>query len=93
MNDIIILFLIFVSGLILGIIFYGGLWFTVKQGITSQGAWWWFIISYYVRLSIVISGFYFIGQSDWRRFLTCFAGFVVVRIATKLWSSPRLFRM
>ncbi len=67
-------------GLLLGAIFYGGLWLTVQHVIQSKNPALLFLGSFVLRLTITGIGFYFIGKDDWRNLLFCLAAFVVTRI-------------
>jgi F1F0 ATPase subunit 2 len=69
-----------IAGLMLGAIFYGGLWWTVRRSVSSKTLSLWLIGSFALRAIIVVSGFYFVSQGDWRRLLGCLLGFVVARI-------------
>lgn len=84
MSDMIMMATVFGAGLLLGAIFYGGLWWTVKKGVASHYAGLWFTASLWLRLSVAAGGFYLIGQDDWQRYLICFAGFIAARIAVTL---------
>lgn len=84
MSDIMMFAIAFGAGLVLGAIFYGGLYWTVKKGITAYYAGWWFTASLWLRLGIAAGGFYLIGQDDWQRYLICFAGFIIARIAVTM---------
>jgi F1F0 ATPase subunit 2 len=84
MNDIITMAIVFGVGLVLGAIFYGGLWWTVQKGLTSDYAGWWFTLSLWARLGIAAGGFYLVADGDWKRILVCFAGFITSRIAVTL---------
>jgi len=68
-----------VAGGGLGFIFFGGLWYTVRQGLQSTRPARWFLVSLLIRMSAVLGGFYLVGHSDWRRLAACLAGFVVAR--------------
>lgn len=72
------------AGIVLGLIFYGGLWWTVQKGLTSAYAPWWFMLSFWLRLAIALGGFYVVAQGDWKNLLACFAGFMLGRIALRL---------
>ncbi|MBF0104585.1 MAG: ATP synthase subunit I [Deltaproteobacteria bacterium] len=68
-----------VGGFVLGVIFFGGLWWTVRRGVSSKKPALWFFGSLLLRTSLVLAGFYFIGQGSWKRLLVCLFGFVLVR--------------
>ncbi|UAM98167.1 ATP synthase subunit I [Polaribacter litorisediminis] len=71
--------LIFLAGVILGITFYGGLWFTVKKSITAKRPTMLFLSSFFIRIGITVIGFYLIGGHNWQYFLGCLLGFIVAR--------------
>lgn len=80
MNEIVILMSALVIGILLGSIFYGGLWLTIRKGIPSEQPALWFLCSFLVRTSIVLSGFYYIGRDHWDRLLVCLLGFFMTRL-------------
>ena len=79
MNDSLWLVLAGLAGLLLGAIFFGGLWWTVRKGLTSKQPAFWFLGSTLLRMSIALVGFYFVGRDDWKRLLACLVGFVIAR--------------
>ena len=80
MNDTLSLALAFVTGVLLGAIFFGGLWWTVRRWILSPRPQLWFLGSLVLRTSIVLAGFYFVGRGQWQRLLLCLIGFVMGRL-------------
>ena len=85
MNEILTLVLALVTGVLLGTLFFGGLWWTVRKGVSSKQPAFWFFGSLLLRTSIVLAGFYFIAGGRWERLLVCLLGFVMVRlIVTRL---------
>jgi F1F0 ATPase subunit 2 len=83
-NEALKLLLVFSVGLSLGSIFYGGLYFTVKHGMLSQRPALWFLGSLLLRMSLVLTGFYFISNGQWQRLLACLLGFIVMRTVVQL---------
>ena len=79
MNETLMLAVAGVTGLVLGAIFFGGLWWTVSKGVLSPRPALWFLGSTVLRMSIVLAGFYFIGRGHWDRMLACLLGFVIAR--------------
>lgn len=67
-------------GMIVGIVFFGGLWWTVRRALSSGQAAIWFSGSFLARTAIALTGFYFAAQGDWRRMLGCVAGFLGARL-------------
>jgi F1F0 ATPase subunit 2 len=85
MNDTLSLALAFATGVLLGAIFFGGLWWTVRKGLSSTQPALWFLGSQLLRTSIVLAGFYFVARGRWERVLGCLLGFVAARLfATRL---------
>ena len=64
-------------------VFFGGLWWTVRRGVSSPRPALWFLGSMLLRMSITLAGFYFVGREDWQRWLLCFLGFVLARLVVK----------
>lgn len=89
MNDQASIALAFASGLALGAIFYGGLWWTVRRGLSSPRSALWFFGSFVARTLIVLAGFYFVGAGQWQRLLACFAGFVIARPIVNRFTKPQ----
>jgi F1F0 ATPase subunit 2 len=69
-----------VAGALLGAVFYGGLWWTVRRGLVSRRPAVWFLTSLVVRTAVALLGFYAVFRGDWRRLVACLAGFVLARI-------------
>jgi len=80
-NDLLSMMLSFVAGLILGAIFFGGLWWTIRKGLRSPRPAMLFLSSAVLRMSIVVAGFYFVSNGQWQRLLACMAGFIIARLA------------
>jgi len=81
MNEIVYMILAFIGGLLLGTIFFGGLWFTVRKLVISKIPALWFLGSFILRVSITLIGFYYISTGSWQRLLICVAGFIIARFA------------
>ena len=64
MNEFLTLALALAAGLLLGAFFFGGLWWTVRKGVSSQRPALWFFGSMLLRMSIALAGFYFVGRRD-----------------------------
>ena len=80
MNEFLVLAPPLAAGLILGAFFFGGLWWTIIMGISSQRPALWLFGSMVLRMSITLLGFYFIAREDWERWLLCVLGFVLARL-------------
>jgi F1F0 ATPase subunit 2 len=79
MNDIPALALAFVAGSILGVFFFGGLWWTVQKGVTSDLPAFWFLGSLLLRTGAILAGFYLVSQGHWSRLVACLLGFLIAR--------------
>ena len=89
MNNFLMLTLALIAGLLLGTIFFGGLWWTVHTGLWSKHPALWFLGSRLLRMSLVLVGFYFVGRGDWQRLVSCLIGFIIARfIVTRLSRTP-----
>lgn len=85
MNEPLSLAFALVTGGLLGAIFFGGLWWTVRRGLASERAALWFLCSMLLRTCIVLLGFYFVLGDDWKRLLAGLLGFIIARlVATRL---------
>ena len=80
MNETLPMVLAWAAGAMLGAIFFGGLWWTVRKGVSSQRPVLWFAGSLLLRTSIVLTGFYFVSGGHWERLLLCLLGFFMARL-------------
>jgi F1F0 ATPase subunit 2 len=81
MNESLTMALVLLAGILLGAIFFGGLWWTVRKGFVSQRPALLFLTSLVLRTGIVLAGFYFVSGGNWRRLLLSLLGFVAARLA------------
>ena len=88
MNETLTLVLAWMAGGALGAIFFGGLWWTVRKGISSPCPALWFLGSMLLRMSIALAGFYFVGRGQWERLLICLLGFVMARLVVMWLTRP-----
>jgi F1F0 ATPase subunit 2 len=68
------------AGVLLGTFFFGGLWWTIRKGVSSQRPVIWFFGSLLLRTTVVLAGFIFVAQGDWRRLVACLPGFFLARL-------------
>ena len=66
MNEPLILMCVLLVGMLLGAVFFGGLWWTVDKAASSKQPAVLFLFSLLIRLS-------------WERFLICLLGFIMAR--------------
>ncbi len=89
MNDFITLGPALAAGVAIGAVFFGGLWWTVRKGVSSRSPAAWFLVSMLLRMLIALAGFYFVGRGDWRRLVVCLLGFLIARsMATRATRAP-----
>lgn len=81
MNEDLNLVSVLAAGFLLGAIFFGGLWWTVQRGLSSERPALWFLGSLLLRTSTVVAGFYFASWGHWERLLICLLGFFIMRRA------------
>jgi F1F0 ATPase subunit 2 len=68
------------AGVGLGAIFFGGLWWTVRQGVGSRQPALWIIGSLLLRMIVALGGFYFVSAGHWQPLVACLLGFVMARV-------------
>ena len=83
MNETLSLVLALATGVLLGAMFFGGLWWTVEKGVLSKRPALWFLNSLLLRMSITLAGFYFVSRGHWERLLVCLLGFVMARVIVR----------
>jgi F1F0 ATPase subunit 2 len=89
MNETLTLFLSWIAGGMLGTIFFGCLWWTIRKGASAGQPALWFIVSFLLRMSIALAGFFFVAQGHWERLVLCLLGFVMARVVVTLLTRPR----
>ncbi len=68
-------------GLVTGILFFGGLWWTVRRATNSSLAPLSFLLSFFVRMGLVAAGLYLISGLGWQALVACGVGIFLVRTA------------
>jgi F1F0 ATPase subunit 2 len=71
----------FAAGLVLGTLFFGGLWWTVSRTLTATVPAVWFGISALVRMAVVVYGLYYVARLGWPSLIACLCGLLVARRA------------
>jgi F1F0 ATPase subunit 2 len=74
-NDILKLLLASLAGLVLGEIFFGGLWLTVQRGLSSQRLVLWFLGGLLLRMRVALAGFHFVADGYRESLLARLSGF------------------
>jgi F1F0 ATPase subunit 2 len=80
MNEALTLGSVLVTGVVLGAMFFGGLWWTVRKSVSSKQPALLFFGSLLLRTSIALTVFYFIARGHWERLLVCLLGFIIARL-------------
>ena len=80
MSELFQIVMVLLAGMLLGAIFFGGLWWTVQKGLSAKQPALWFGASMLLRSAIVLGGFYFVAGADWKRLLLCLFGFILARL-------------
>ena len=83
MNESLGLVVALIAGLLLGAMFFGGLWWTVQEGLSSKRVALWFLGSLLLRMSVTLVGFYLVSGHHWERFLLCLIGFTIARMIVR----------
>ncbi len=81
MRDSLTLALACVAGVGLGVLFFGGLWWTVRKAVSSPQPALWFLGSLLVRTGVALTGLYFVSGGDGKRLAACLVGFIAARLA------------
>jgi len=76
------------TGIVLGTMFFGGLWWTVRQGVSAERPALWFLGSLLVRTGIVLTGFYVVAGGHWERLLLCLLGFIIAHVIVTRFAGP-----
>jgi len=79
MNETGMILITLIMGILLGLFFFGGLWWTTKRALLSKTPAMWFLTSLFVRIGIVIIAFYYLSRGHWERALICLLGFIIAR--------------
>lgn len=71
------------AGVLLGSMFFAGLWWTVQKAVSSKQPGILFAGSFMGRTILALGGFYFVGGGNWSRLVACLVGFVLGRMLVK----------
>ncbi len=80
MTDSLALPLAAFEGVLLGLFFFGGLWWTVRRAFDSPRPALWVGGSLLLRMGCTAGGFIFVSAGDWQRLLACLLGFIAARL-------------
>ena len=88
MSEIMLSALALLAGILLGAMFFGGLWWTVLKGVASPRPALWFLGSLLLRMSLALAGLYVVSGGQWDRLLVCLLGFVMARLVVTWLTRP-----
>jgi F1F0 ATPase subunit 2 len=71
------------AGMVLGTIFFGGLWWTVSRTLTAAVPAVWFGLSALLRMTVVVSGLYCFARLGLPSLMACLCGLLVARGVVK----------
>ena len=74
-----LLLLALAGGIILGLMYFGGLWWTIQQSGRQDQTLLLFAGSFIIRLALVIGGFYLISGGQVDRLAVALVGFIIAR--------------
>ena len=80
MNELLQLAVPAAAGLVIGVFFFGGLWWTVTRGLCSARPALWFFASWMLRTGVALAGFIVVGRDDWQRWIACLLAFAAARL-------------
>jgi F1F0 ATPase subunit 2 len=86
MTNTVFMILAWAAGMLLGTVFFGGLWWTVRRTTTVRQPALWFVGSMFLRTAVVLLGFYVVSGGSWRRLLLCAVGFFMARWLVVRWT-------
>ncbi len=85
MHETLLLVSALVAGVLIGAMFFGGLWWTVRKGVSSSRPALWFFASLLLRTALTLAGFYIVSGGHGERLIASLLGFIVARlIVTRL---------
>jgi len=80
MSEPLTLLLAWMAGGVLGALFFGGLWWTVRRAVSAKQPALWIFGSLLLRTSATLAGFYVVSGRHLDRLLLCLLGFVLARL-------------
>ena len=69
----------FAAGMVIGVFFFGALWFTVRRLPTTRSPAVLAFGSLFLRTGVTLLLFYLVMSGEWERLLACMLGFLAMR--------------
>ena len=85
-SDVLMLILVFAAGVLLGLIFFGGLWWTILRGVESPRPALWFFGGFLLRMVFLLAAFYYLSGGNWIRLILLGAGVLLSRGLVLRWT-------
>jgi F1F0 ATPase subunit 2 len=76
------------AGLVLGAIFFGGLWWTLRKSLESARPAPWLLGSLLVRMGLLLLGLYLVSDGHWERLLAALIGVIGARALLLRYTRP-----
>jgi|HubBroStandDraft_6_1064221.scaffolds.fasta_scaffold279860_3 F1F0 ATPase subunit 2 len=73
-------------------IFFAGLWWTIRSALATANPILWFAGSLLLRVSFVLVVFYALAAQGWQAMTLCLLGFLLSRIAATRFARPAIAR-
>lgn len=70
----------FGAGILIGLFYFGGLWWTVNRMSFRSKPTLWVTGSFLIRAGLSLMGIYFAADGQWKGMLFCLSGFVLARM-------------
>ncbi len=88
MNEFLRLIPGFAAGVLLGGMFFGGLWWTVRKVVSSEMSALWLFGSLILRTGCLLAGFYLFALGGWENLTACLLGFIAARLVVTRLTKP-----
>ena len=75
------LFVAFLAGIGLGVLYFGGLWLTIRYLPEARSPGLVTLVSFAGRTVVTLLGMYVVMGGRWQRLVACLVGMVVARVA------------
>lgn len=73
------------AGFALGVLFYGGLWFTIRALPRSRNPTLLVLASFWLRTALAVGGFVLAMAGRWQNAVVCLLGFTLARFVLARW--------
>lgn len=89
MTEILKLIVALPAGVLLGVFFFGGLWWTINRSLAAAQPAILIMGSFLLRTVVTVGGFYVALLGGWQSLVTCMVGFLIARVVvTRMVRAP-----